>query len=168
MKPETYLHPEAHQILDQTRTILSPTPYADKINTLTIHVIKGPQPRAFCPNKNHIYLQVPAMQKSGRIEQALDLAGALIENKIVNDHGLPALESLDTDKTIEKQHLNNISIILGVFEIVDTLEHDGHEAIKTIRKMGLGKLYQTWKTGASREECAKLYWNMFNTNRDNT
>ena len=165
-----YHHPRAASIKAQSLEILSHSPRAktlyEKIAPV-IHILKGPLPQAFVHGTKTIYLRVPALQSNGRLEQAIDLSGALIELEM--NKSLPALDpaTLESDETQVQQHYKNVSIYMKVFPIAEELDEAGHKALKEIRLMGLGKLYQAWKSGADLEECANIYWSIFDTDNKN-
>lgn len=164
-----YFHPQAEAIKAETLEILMHSPRAkalyEEINP-AIHILKGPLPQAFVHAAKTIYVRVPALQSKGRLEQALDLSGALIELKI--NKPLPPLDpaTLESDETLVQQHYKNVSIYMKVFPIAEELDEAGHKALKEIRLMGLGKLYQAWKTGADLKECANIYWSIFDTDNE--
>jgi len=165
-----YYHPQGEAIKAQALEILMHSPRAkglyEEIKP-TIHILKGPLPQAFVHASKTIYLRVPALQTKGRLEQAIDLAGALIELRI--NASLPPLDpaTIESDEILVQQHYKNVSIYMKAFPIAEELDEAGHKALKEIRLMGLGKLYQAWKTGASLEDCANIYWSIFDTENDN-
>lgn len=163
MRLQTYTHPCAADIVQQARDILARA-HAGKAlldgYKGKIEIIKGPLAQAFVPQTDLIYLRVPPLQKMAKIEQALDLAGALTEAKMLNTAEEPKPETLQDDAIIAAQHERNVDIILAVFPIAVELDEAGYKAVHSLRLMGLGKMFQAWKTGAEREECANIYWNL--------
>lgn len=166
MIEQSYLHPESEDIIQQTLEIMSYSSTAKAILeelSPKITVIKGIQPQAYVYEDKIIYLRVPALQHQGTLEQAIDLGGALIE--AMENRLRPQIEPdhIEDDETLRQQHLCNVSIIIRSFKIAEELEENGFSAIKELRLMGLGKIYQAYKAGAGEEECANIYWNMFDT-----
>ena len=165
-----YYHLEAEKIKAQSLEILLHSAQAKSLYEEirpSIFVLKGPLPQTFVQDTNLIYLRVPALQKKGRLEQAIDLSGALSELKI--NQSLPPLDpaTLESDESLVQQHYKNVSIYMKVFPIIEELDEAGHKALKEIRLMGLGKLYQAWKAGADLEDCANIYWSIFDTENNN-
>ncbi|MAE51365.1 MAG: hypothetical protein CMH27_06115 [Micavibrio sp.] len=167
MNTINYHHPDAKTILSETLSLLKHSPTAKALleqQKPDIKILKGPLPQAFVHQTSLIYLRVPALQRKGRLEQAIDLAGAL--NELVmntKDNTPPVPDTLEKDDTLMQQHYKNVSIYMKTFPIIEELESAGHKALKEMRLMGLGKIYQAWKTGASLDECARIYWSIFDT-----
>ncbi len=158
-----YEHPQSHKIQMRAKHILSESDIGDKLLERyegQIKVIKGPAPQAFIPTENLIILRVPPLQDQADEEQALDLAGALIEHKAIRASGFPDPSVIQEDQSLVYLHYRNLDVILGVFPIAEQLDDQGFKALAALRYAGLSKLYQAWKTGASREECANIYWSM--------
>lgn len=158
-----YRHPKAHEILMRTKDILSQSTLGDQMLEAyegTIEVLKGPVAQGFVPTENLIILRVPALQEQAHEEQALDLAGALIEHQTVARNGFPDPMTLQDDETFTYLHYRNLDLIMGVFPVAEELDEEGFKALAALRYAGLSKLYHAWKTGESREECASIYWNM--------
>ncbi|MFN3701240.1 MAG: hypothetical protein ACK4VI_06935 [Alphaproteobacteria bacterium] len=161
---QSYRHTDEQQVLSTTLDILNYSAKAKSLLDLLrpqIIVIKGILPQAYVYQDKIIYLRVPGLQSQGRIEQAIDLGGALIEMKINRALAPIPLDQLDNNDVITDQHLKNVSIILKSFKIAEELEENGFKAIKELRFMGLGKIYQAWKTGKTEQDCASIYWEMF-------
>lgn len=159
-----YKHPAAETILEDVKRIICASEtgksYWDNHKS-AITVIKGPMPQALAVSADQIILRVPALQQKGRVEQALDLAGAFVEIKMnaMKIIAKPAAEM--NGNYLLTQHLRNVEIMLKVFEVAEELEDAGYDAVKELRLMGLGKVWQAWKTGAEFEKCANIYWEMF-------
>jgi len=166
----SYIHQNASEILAETQNILCASAKGKALwdaNKANIIILKGPMPQAFVYQDDLIYLRIPALQNKGRVEQAIDLAGAFIELKI-NAQNPPPTENLESDEILVAQHYKNVEIMMKAFEVADELEDSGYSAVKELRLMGVGKIYQAWKTGADLEKCANIYWDMFDTsNSDN-
>ena len=162
-----YHHPDAKTILSETLSLLNHSSTAKSLleqQKPHIKILKGPLPQAFVHQTSMIYLRVPALQRKGRLEQAIDLAGALNELAMnTKNSALPLPDTLEEDDTLVQQHYKNVSIYMKTFPVIEELESAGHKALKEMRLMGLGKIYQAWKTGANLEECAKIYWSIFDT-----
>ena len=163
-----YLHPQGDGILEDTKKILCSSAkgksYWDN-NKVSIMILKGPMPQAFVYQDDLIYLRVPALQEKGRVEQAIDLAGAFIELKM-NKENPPPSENLNDNDVLVAQHMKNVEIMMKAFEVAAELEESGYNAIKELRLMGVGKIYQAWKTGADLEKCANIYWEIFDNNKE--
>ncbi len=163
-----YTHPRGEVILNEVKSILSAS--AKGVSLLQepaqIIILKGPLPQAFVYEDKIIYLRIPALQEKGRLEQAIDLAGAYIELKMNQKLSPLEAESLGSDDILSEQHYKNVAIIYKTFPIAAELEEQGHKAVKELRLMGLGKLYQAWKTGVTLEDCANIYWEMFETKEE--
>ena len=99
------------------------------------------------------------------MEQAIDLAGAFIELKM-NKENPPPSENLNDNDVLVAQHMKNVEIMMKAFEVAAELEESGYNAIKELRLMGVGKIYQAWKTGADLEKCANIYWEIFDNNKE--
>lgn len=158
-----YRHPQADAIIMRTKDILSQSSTGDLLlNNYQgkIDIIAGPASQGFVPSENVIFLSVPAMQAQANVEQALDLAGSLIEHKSVAAKGFPEPDVIQDDETLTYMHHRNLDLILGVFPVAQELEEQGFKAIAELRHAGLSKLYQAWKTGKSHEEYVMIYWNM--------
>lgn len=164
-----YHHPAAETILEDVKRIICASDkgkaYWDN-HKAPITIIKGVVPQAFVIGTEAIYLRVPALQQKGRVEQALDLTGAFAEIKLNTARTISDSSKIEQDDQLITQHMRNLEIILRVFKVAKELEDAGYDAVKELRFMGLGKLWQAWKTGAEFEECANIYWSMANLEGD--
>lgn len=169
MIEQSYLHPMADGILDDVKTILSYSAkgkaYWEK-NKNPITVVKNPMPQAFVSPQGHIFLCVPALQQKGRTEQAIDITGAFAELEMGEDRKIPDTTKLEDNDTLVDNHMKNVEIILKAFEVAEELEESGYDAVKELRFMGVGRMWQAWKSGADLQDCAKIYWNMFDNNEE--
>lgn len=170
MIEQSYIHPLGEVLLEETKNLLSSSPLGEALlarGLPQIIVLKGPLSQAYVHLDKIIYLRIPALQKKARIEQAIDLAGALLELQI-NAETPQNLDpdTLKSEEILVDQHLRNVEIIYDTLPIVSELEQNGHKAEREIRLMGLGRMYRAWKTGASLEECANIYWDIFETKED--
>jgi len=162
----SYIHPNGAEILGDTQNILCSSTKGQKLwdgNKAKIIILKGPMPQAFVYQDDLIYLRVPALQNKGRVEQAIDLAGAFIELKMNTEKPSPS-ENLESDEILAEQHYKNVEIMMKAFEIAEELENSGYNAIKEIRMMGVGKIYQAWQPGSVLEKCATINWEMIDKN----
>ncbi|MFP4312790.1 MAG: hypothetical protein ACLFR0_00570 [Alphaproteobacteria bacterium] len=162
-----YHHPKAETILEDVKTILSASAKGKaywETNKAPITIIRGPLPQAFVMEDKSIILRVPALQQRGRVEQAIDLAGAFAEIKLNARKSGPSPDKITDNDTLVGQHMKNVEIILKAFEVAAELEDQGYDAVKELRLMGVGKIWQAWKTGADLEKCANIYWQMFDNN----
>lgn len=162
-----YHHPEAETILEDTKRILCSSAKGKALwdaHKAPITVIKGPLPQAFVVGTQAIYLRVPALQQKGRVEQAIDLAGAFSEIKLNANRKKPAPDKAQDNDAQASYHMKNVELIMKAFEVAKELEESGYDAVKELRLMGVGKMWQAWKTGADLETCAKIYWQMFDNN----
>lgn len=166
MIEQSYLHPNANSILDEVKTILS---YSAKgkayweNNKNPITVVKHPTPQAFVSPQGQIFLCVPALQQKGRTEQAIDISAAFAEIEMGEGRQVPEKTKLDDDETLTDSHMKNVMLILKAFEVAKELEDAGYDAVKELRFMGVGRMWQAWKSGADLQDCANIYWNMFDS-----
>lgn len=164
-----YHHPAAETILEDTKRIICASAKGKAMwdaHKAPITIIKGPMPQAFVAGTDSIYLRVPALQQKGRVEQAIDLAGAFAEIKLNAKCQKLSPDKIGENDTLVSQHMLNVEIILKVFEVAKELEDQGYDAVKELRLMGVGKIWQAWKSGADLDTCANIYWQMFDNNEE--
>ena len=135
------------------RKSLENEPY--KITTMT-----GPVSQCFVPNTKTIIMRLPALYTSAKIEQAIDLAGALAELEILRKGSAPKADEIETEKYAIAQHYKNLDIILRTFEIAQEWDNAGYRASLEIFRMGLRNLYKAWKKNDEYQSLSDIYWQL--------
>lgn len=162
----SYDHPFAEKIAEDSLKILA---YSDKARHLldflgeapySVHILRLPLSQPFTPDAAQIFLSVPVTQDFADIEQALDLAAALVELRQNREGYVRPVSDFEREENRQKQHLKNLDILLDVFEIAVELEDAGYRAEEVLRKGGFGKLLNAWKKNADYKEFINLYWSI--------
>lgn len=159
-----YRHEHAKSILNDITALLATTKNGQRLAGIAekykpfIHIFNSPDYQSFSTNTRHIFLTMPAVERSGKYMQAIMLAGALADfEQILSGFTHPHItENADTfgPQTLAK----NLDMVTEMCKIVqEWQEQNIPEGVDALQQMGFAGLYHAYMSGSPKETLSDLY-----------